>query len=105
MYLSHRTLGVINPLLVAETVQHVRSLDQLMRQIAALAIRRHRREVDHSFDAYTNALSAELAVIILKGIFDDWDSASRGYLTPAAFEDVEAVLCEHREKWCSGRDD
>ena len=90
MYLSHRTLGVINPLLVAETVQHVRSLDQLMRQIAALAIRRHRREVDHSFDAYTNALSAELAVIILKGIFDDWDSASRGYLTPAAFEDALA---------------
>mgnify|MGYP004411458343 CR=1 FL=1 len=25
--------------------------------------------------------------------------------TPAAFEDVEAVLCGRREKWCSSRDD
>ena len=85
-YATIRTVGVINPLLVANTVQHARNIGMLMRQIAAVALRRHRISVDSLFNVQANAVSADLIRIILWGLFEEWDVNSIGYLTPATFQ-------------------
>ena len=85
-----RVLGVVNPLLVAETVQSTRGMAHLMKRIAAVALRQYKHEVDTDFDMESNSLSVKLVKVILQGLFDSWDKTSVGYLTPVTF----AAGCE-----------
>ena len=54
-----RVLGVVNPLLVAETVQSTRGMAHLMKRIAAVALRQYKHEVDTDFDMESNSLSVK----------------------------------------------
>lgn len=67
-----RTMGVINPLLVGETIEHVAELDRML-QLLALKILVNYRNVDPSFDETTYIPSSLHLKEVIRTAFRDWD--------------------------------
>ena len=84
-YANLRTMGVINPLLVGETVEHVATLDRLLEQMALKVLNHWREAVDPDFAEEAFVPSTASLREMIKVAFEDWDTKDVGFLTPESF--------------------
>jgi Ca2+-binding EF-hand superfamily protein len=86
-YTIMRTMGVINPLLVGTTIDHVAELDRLL-QLLALKILVNYRNIDPNFDETTYIPTSAHLKEVVTAAFNTWDKKSEGYLTRETFADA-----------------
>lgn len=80
-----RTMGVINPLLVNETIEVVSELERLLKQVAMKILVLHREHEDPTFDEHTYLPTEALLRKIVRAAFERWDQDKAGFLTLDTF--------------------
>ena len=89
-YCSIRTMGVINPLLVGETVEHVADLDRMLQQVALKILLHYKAVADPDFEMTTFVPSTRALKEIIQVAYEAWDADATGSLTLTEFS--EAML-------------
>jgi Ca2+-binding EF-hand superfamily protein len=85
-YATIRTMGVVNPLLVGETLEKVADIDRLKQQVALKILVHWRNVADPSFDEATYVPTKEHLHKLVKRAFDDWDEDKGGSLDEREFK-------------------
>ena len=85
-YATIRTMGVINPLLVGETLESVAEIERLEQQVALKILAHWRNVADPAFDEETYVPTKEHLKTVVMRAFDDWDEDKGGSLDEKEFK-------------------